>query len=81
MNENTTYKNLNKLVEIGLLAKTVPKGDKRERYDSITDKILAKKAIEKYKRWAGFCIARLVQYERQYVSQLSQNKRFIEACG
>ncbi len=80
MNENTTYKNLNRLVGIGLLAKTTPKGDKRERYYSITDKILAKKVIEKYKHWVGFCLARLIPYERQYLSQLKQDKRFIEAC-
>jgi hypothetical protein len=81
MNENTCYKNLNKLVEIGLLEKTVPKGNKKERYYEIIDKILAKKAIEKYKHWVGFCLARLVPYERLYASQLKQNKHFIEACA
>jgi DNA-binding MarR family transcriptional regulator len=81
MNENTAYKNLNKLVEIGLLEKTVPKGNKKERYYEIIDKILAKKAIEKYKHWVGFCLARLVPYERLYASQLKQNKHFIEACA
>jgi len=43
--------------------------------------ILAKKAIEKYKRWVGFCLARLIPYERLYVSQLQQDKRFVEACS
>jgi hypothetical protein len=81
MNENTAYKNLNKLVEIVLLEKTVPKGNKRERYYEIMDKILAKKANEKYKHWVGFCLARLVPYERLYASQLKQDKRFIDACG
>jgi hypothetical protein len=80
MNENTAYKNLNRLVAIGMLTKTTPKGDKRERYFLITDKNLAKKAVEKFQRWVGFCLARFVPYERQYVSQLKQNKRFIEAC-
>jgi len=80
MNENTAYKNLSKLVGIGMLAKTTPKGDKRERYYSITDKNLAKKAVEKYQRWVGFCLARLIPYERQYISQLKEDKRFIDAC-
>jgi DNA-binding MarR family transcriptional regulator len=44
MNDNTAYKNLNKLVGIGMLAKTTPKGDKRERYFSIADKNLAQKS-------------------------------------
>jgi DNA-binding MarR family transcriptional regulator len=80
MNENTAYKNLNKLVEIGLLGKEEPKGNKREKYYSVLDQNLAKKAIDKYRHWVGFCLARLVPYERLYASQLKQNKRFIEAC-
>jgi len=80
MNENTSYKNLNKLVEIGLLSKEEPKGNKKERYYSVLDQNLAKKAIEKYKRWVGICLARLVPYQRQYISQIEQSKRFIEAC-
>jgi DNA-binding PadR family transcriptional regulator len=78
MNESTTYKNLNRLVEVGLLDKTARA--RKEKYYSVLDKNLAEKAIEKYKRWVGFCLSRLVPYERQYVSQLKQNKRFIEAC-
>lgn len=81
MKENTAYKNLNKLVEIGLLEKTVPIGNKRERYYEVRDKNLAEKAIEKYKHWVGFCLARLVPYQRIYASQLKQNKRFIDACA
>jgi hypothetical protein len=46
----------------------------------VLDRNFAEKAIEKYKRWVGFCLSRLVPYEKQYVSQLRQNKRFIEAC-
>lgn len=80
MNENTCYRNLNLLVEIGLLDKVEPKGNRKEKYYSILDQNLAKKAIEKYTRWVGFCLARLVPYERQYISQLKENKRFKEAC-
>jgi DNA-binding MarR family transcriptional regulator len=80
MNENTAYKNLNKLVELGLLAREEPKGNKRERYYSVLDQNLAKKAIQKYQRWVGFCLVRLVPYQRLYASQLKQNKRFIDAC-
>ncbi len=80
MNENTAYKNLNKLVEIGMLEKTVPCGNKRERYYEIIDKNLAEKAIMKYKNWTGFCLSRLIPYERPFLSQLKQDKRFIEAC-
>jgi hypothetical protein len=46
----------------------------------LLDKNLAEKAIEKYNRWVGFCLARLVPYERQYISQLKEDKRFKEAC-
>ena len=80
MNENTAYKNLNKLVEIGLLEKTEPKGNRREKYFSVLDQSLTKKSIAKYKHWVGFCLARLIPYERQYLSQLKYNKRLIEAC-
>jgi predicted transcriptional regulator len=81
MNESTAYSNLNKLVEVGLLEKTEPKGNKKEKYYSVLDRNLAEKALEKYRRYVGFCLARLVSYERQYVSQLRQNKRFNEDCG
>ena len=47
MNENTAYKNLNKLVEIGLLEKTEPKENRREKYFSVLDHSLTKKSIEK----------------------------------
>jgi hypothetical protein len=80
MNESTAYKNLNKLVEVRLLEKTEPKGNRKEKYYSVIDQNLAKKAIEKYKHWVGFCLARIIPYERQYLSQLEHNKRFIEAC-
>jgi hypothetical protein len=44
------------------------------------DQNLAQKAIGKYKHWVGFFLARLIPYERQYLSQFEHNKRFIEAC-
>jgi DNA-binding MarR family transcriptional regulator len=80
IHESTTYMNLNKLVEVGLLDKTEPKGNRKEKYYSVADRNLAEKAIQKYERWLGFCLARLIPHEKQYVSQLRQNKRFIEAC-
>ena len=80
MHESTTYKNLNKLVEVGLLVKTMAKGNRKEKYFSVIERNLAEKTLQKYNRYVGFCLARLVPYERQYISQLKQNKHFNEAC-
>jgi len=80
MNEATAYTNLSKLVEAELVVKNEAKGNKKNKYYAITNKKLAEKAIEKYKHWVGFQLARLVPYQRQYASQLKQDKRFQSAC-
>jgi DNA-binding MarR family transcriptional regulator len=56
MNENTAHKNLSKLVEIGLLEKTVPVGNKRERYYEVIDKILAKKRLRNTRNGSAFAL-------------------------
>jgi DNA-binding MarR family transcriptional regulator len=80
MNESTTFANLCKLMESGLIEKKESKANRKNKYYSILNKNLAEKVIEKYKHWVAFCIARLVPYQRLYASQLKRDKRFIEAC-
>jgi predicted transcriptional regulator len=81
MNEGTAFSNLNKLVEAGLLVKGESKANRKNKYYAITNERLAEKAIEKYKHYVGFQLARLVPYERRYCSQLKSDKRFQNACA
>jgi DNA-binding MarR family transcriptional regulator len=81
INEMTAYSNLVKLIDAGIVEKSETDVDRRTKYYSITNKRLAEKAIEKYKRTVGFQLARFVPYEKRYCSQLKGDKRFQNACG
>jgi predicted transcriptional regulator len=80
MNEATAFTNLNKLLEAGLVEKTEAKGNRKNKYYTIFNQILAEKVIKKYKHWVAFCLARLVPYQQLYASQLKRDRRFTEAC-
>jgi len=80
INEMTAYSNLVKLINAGIAEKSETDVDKRTKYYSIVNKELAEKAIEKYKHYVGFQLARLVPYEKRYCSQLKGDKRFQNAC-
>jgi DNA-binding MarR family transcriptional regulator len=80
MNEMTAFNNLNKLVEAELIVKSEAKGNKKNKYYTISDRKLAEKVIEKYKHYVGFQLARLVPYKKQYCSQLTGDQRFQNAC-
>lgn len=80
INEATAYVNLGKLIEAEIVCKTMSKANKKNKYYYVSNKKLAQKAIDKYKHWVGFCLARFVPYEKQYCTHLKRDARFITAC-
>jgi predicted transcriptional regulator len=80
MNETTAFTNLSKLIDSEIVEKVDAKGNRKNKYYIVSNKKLAEKAIEKYKYWVGFRLARLVPYNRLYCSQLKRDERFIKAC-
>jgi predicted transcriptional regulator len=77
---STAKHNLLKLMECNFTEIVEDKMDTRTRYYRVVDKEATKKAIELYKRWVSYKLAKLVPYQRTYFEKIKSDHQFIEGC-
>jgi DNA-binding MarR family transcriptional regulator len=80
MNWFTVDANLYKLNDAGLIEIVENDVDKRLKLWKISTKAGSEKAIDLYKRKAGYGLARLVPYKKITTNELKSDKRFLESC-
>jgi predicted transcriptional regulator len=76
----TAKHNLVKLMECHFVGIVEDKMDTRTRYYQVADKEATKKAIELYKRWVSYKLAKLIPNQKTYFEKIKSDHQFIEEC-
>jgi len=81
MSDSTVISAIKKLSDVGLLQATkIPSLDKKTVYFQLTDKNIAKMAIEEWKLILSYILARYIPYERTTINQVKEDNRFVDKC-
>jgi len=81
MSDSTVISAIKKLSDVGLLQATkIPSLDKKTVYFQLTDKNIAKMAIEEWKLILSYILARYIPYQRTTINQVKEDNRIVEKC-